>query len=219
MYIYKSPENIVQLSARMVGKQRWYTTPEGKVYPSITTILGIKEKPALIEWRKALGQQKADTETERAAKRGTAVHLMCERALQNEEDPTRDQPKDYIKLFNQLKFPLRKIDNIRMQEQALYSDVLEIAGRVDVIAEYDGVLSVIDFKTSNNNKSDEMVEDYFLQETFYALAYLELYGEAVEQVVTIMAVEKGGLPMVWKRAITPFISPLAQRIKEFYQSL
>jgi genome maintenance exonuclease 1 len=91
-----------------------------------------------------------------------------------------------------------------------------IAGRVDCIAEFDGVLSVIDFKTSNNNKDDKMIEDYFLQETFYALAYMERYGDEVNQIVTIAAVERGAVPLVFKKTITPYIIPLKRRVDEFY---
>lgn len=164
-----------------------------------------------------LGPEKAKKETDRCAERGTAVHLMAERYLNNEEDPLRDQPHEYVKLFNQLKYGLKRINNIRIQEIPLYSDEFMVAGRVDCIAEFDKVLSVIDFKTSNNNKNEEMIEDYFLQETFYALAYYELYGEPVEQIVTVMTVERGAVPLVFKKPITPYIVPLKRRIEEFYE--
>ena len=221
MLVYKhiSPSPVHELSAKMVGKQRWYKTPEGNFYPSITTVLGIKEKPALIAWRKSLGASKADAETARAAYRGEMVHLMCEKALMNNPNPTEGQKLEHIKLFTQLKFALKRIDNIRIQEKPVFSNLFEVAGRVDVVAEYEGVLSVIDFKTSNNNKSDEMVEDYFIQETFYALAYREVYGEKINRIVTIMAVENGGLPMIWRKSITPYLYPLEQRVNAFYQSL
>jgi genome maintenance exonuclease 1 len=163
-----------------------------------------------------LGVDKAKKETARCATRGTAVHLMAEKYLNNDPNPTENQPADYIKLFNQLKFGLHRINNIRIQEIPLYSDEFMVAGRTDCIGEFDGVLSVIDFKTSNNNKSEAMIEDYFLQETFYALAYLEMFGEEINQIVTITAVEKGAVPLVFKKQIIPYIIPLKRRIDEFY---
>ena len=141
---------------------------------------------------------------------------MAERYLNNEADPTRDQPNEYVRLFNQLRYGLKGIDNIRIQEIPLYSDELRVAGRTDCIAEYRGVLSVIDFKTSNGNKDEGMIEDYFLQETFYALAFYEQYGEEIDQIVTIVTVEKGAVPLVFKKPITPYIVPLIKRIAEFY---
>jgi genome maintenance exonuclease 1 len=195
---------------------RWYKTPEGDLYPSITSVLGTKEKPHLENWKKMLGPDKAKKETDRCAERGTAVHLIAEKYLNNEEDPLKGQPNEYVKLFNQIRFGLNRINNIRVQEVPLYSKEFQVAGRVDCIAEFDKVLSVIDFKTSNGNKDESMIEDYFLQETFYALAYLENFGEEILQIVTIMAVEKGAVPLIFKKNILPYVSPLKKRVNEFY---
>lgn len=204
-----------ELDAKIVNGQRWYTTPEGNKYPSVTTILGVKEKPALKEWQLSLGVDKAKKETDRCAARGEAVHYMAEQYLKNEEEPTKGQEQSNIKLFNQLKFKLNKINNIRAQEIPLYSDVLGLAGRVDCVAEYDGVLSIVDFKTSNNNKNEQMVEDYFLQCTAYAIMYNELFDEPIEDIVVLIAVEKGMTPMVYKRKIDDYIKPLLERINMF----
>jgi ATP-dependent exoDNAse (exonuclease V) beta subunit len=216
MFTHVNVPTFKELTTKTINGLRWYKTPEGNYYPSITSILGAKEKPYLESWRQMLGPDKAQKETDRCAARGTAIHLMAEKYLNNEIDPTEGQPTEYIKLFNQLKYGLKRIDNIRIQEIPLYSDEFMIAGRVDCIAEFDGVLSVIDFKTSNNNKDDKMIEDYFLQETFYALAYMERYGDEVNQIVTIAAVERGAVPLVFKKTITPYIIPLKRRVDEFY---
>ena len=154
-----------ELDAKIVNSLRWYTTPSGKKYPSVTSVLGHKEKPWLEDWRQSLGPQKADKETARCAERGEAVHELIEKYLNNESDFTRGYKAEYVTGFNQLKFYLNRINNIRTQESALYSDVLKVAGRVDCIGEYDGVLSIIDFKTSNNYKDRQMIEDYFKQIT------------------------------------------------------
>lgn len=203
----------------MRGGQRWYTTPEGKEYPSVTTILGHGEKPWLTNWRNMLGDKKADREMERAAERGTAVHEMAEKYLMNDENPTKGYRADHAKLYNQLKLRLNKIDNILAQEVHLYSDMLRIAGTVDCVAEYDGVLSVIDFKTSNNNKDEDMVYDYFLQCTAYSIAFMEMYDIMIDDIVVLIAVEKGMMPMVYKRKIDEFVQPLTQRINTFYDDM
>lgn len=197
---------------------RHYTTPDGIEYPSITTVLGFKEKPYLKDWRKMLGEEKADKEQKRCAERGTAVHELIERYLNNEDDFTRGYNSEYIRGFNQLKFYLNHINNIRLQEVALYSDTLRLAGRVDCIGEYKGKLAIIDFKTSNNNKDRSMIEDYFLQCTAYAIMWSEMTGEAIEDIIILMTVEKGLVPLVFCEKIDKYISPLLKRIDEYYKA-
>lgn len=203
----------------MVDGKRWYLTPSDEYYPSITSVLGIKPKQYLIDWRNALGAPKANKEMERTKARGEAMHLMAERYIQNDPEPTKGQIVEHIKRFNQIKIGLNCINNIRVQEGALYSDTFQVAGRVDCIADYEGVLSVIDYKSSNNNKKEDMIEDYFLQETFYALAYFEMTGEYVSQIVTLMAVERGIFPLCFKKPISPYVVPLQKRIDEFYDKM
>jgi len=209
------PEPKVEQSA--TGK-RFYITPEGNKYPSITTVLGQKEKPYLKEWRNMLGDKKAKKETERCAARGTAVHELIEHYINNEQDFTRGYKPEYVQGFNQLKPYLNHINNIRCQEVALWSDQLGVAGRVDCIGEYDGVLSIIDFKTSNNNKSRENIEDYFLQCTAYAIMWHELTGEPIEDITILMTVERGLVPLVFKEKINKYVKPLLLRIKEYQRS-
>jgi genome maintenance exonuclease 1 len=217
MFTHINTPTITELDAKITKGQRWYTTPTGKQYASVTTVLSDGPKPWLEDWRNSLGHSAADKETKRTADRGTAVHLLAEKYLNNEEGFTKGIPVDYVKLFNQIKIPLNRIDNIRAQEVPLYSDDLRLAGRVDVVGEYEKVLSIIDFKTSNNNKNDEMVEDYFLQCTAYAIMYYELFGEAIEDIVVIIAVERGMMPMVYKRKIDDYVVPLLKRINTFYE--
>lgn len=198
---------------------RYYTTPEGFKYPSITTMLGYGDKPWLMDWRESLGSQQADAEMKRAATRGTAVHLMLENHLLNNPDPTKGHVVDHIAEFNSLKQYVKKINNIVLQEAALYSDVLKIAGRVDCIAEVNGVLSIIDFKTSTNNKTEQMVQDYYLQTTFYALAFLECYGIEIEDIVIFMSVEKAAVPLVFKTKVQYHVAQLVKRINKYYKQI
>lgn len=216
MFIHTEIPEITELKSRITNNQRWYTTPSGVKYPSVTTILGAKEKPHLEAWRTSLGPVKADKETKRCADRGTAVHKMAEDYLNNEENPAKGHETSNVKLFNQLKIRMNNIDNVRAQEVPLYSDTLKIAGRVDVVGEYNGVLSIIDFKTSNGNKDEKMVEDYFIQCTAYALMYDELFNVFIEDIVVMIAVEKGMMPLLFKRKIDDYVKPLVKRINMFY---
>lgn len=218
-FIHTDTPEIIELQSTTTNKGRWYTLPSGEKLASITTILGAKEKPAITEWRMSLGPKKADKETKRCADRGEAVHLMAEHYLDNKELNFRDYKPEHVKLFNQLKFKLNKINNIRAQEIPLHSAALRVAGRVDCVAEYEDILSVIDFKTANNNKDTGMVEDYFLQATAYAIMYHEMYGVAIEDIVILIAVERGITPMVYRRKIYDYVEPLLDRINTYYNDL
>lgn len=217
MFTHTKQPNFEELETRMVNGQRWYITPTGKKYASVTTILGSEPKPAITEWRNMLGPKKADKETQRCCARGEAVHLMSEHYLKNMENPTKGHTDANIKLFNQLKFRLNKINNIRAQEIPLYSHTLKTAGRVDCVGEYDGVLSIIDFKTSNNNKDDKKILDYKLQCVAYALMYHELFDVQIDDFVILIAVEKGMMPLMFHEKVDNYIEPLLARINTFYK--
>lgn len=220
MFIHIDPQPTpLNLTDAITNGQRWYTLPSGVKYPSVTTVLGQKEKPQLTNWRNMLGPKKADKETKRCAERGTAVHKMAENFLNNIDNPTNGHSIDHQRLFRQLTMRLNKVNNIHAQELPLYSETLKVAGRVDCIAEYKGQLSVIDFKTSNNNKDIDIIEDYFLQCTAYALMYEELYGIFIENVVVLIAVEKGIMSLEFTKKIYDYIEPLVERINTFYRSL
>ena len=216
MFTHLDTISPVELKTIESSKGRLYITPEGNKYPSITTVLGSGDKPWLNDWRQSLGEAKADKEMKRAADRGTAVHLMIERLLNNEEEPTRDQKLEHIAEFNSLRLHLKKVNNILTQESALWSDMLRLAGRVDCIGEYQGVLSIIDFKTSTNDKTPAKIQDYFLQTSAYSLMFEERYGIQIDQVVIIMSVEKGVLPLVFKQRVEPYIEPLLHRINNYH---
>lgn len=215
MFIHVGPITpLPHLTDSIVNGKRFYKTPSNSKYPSITTILGHEEKQAIVDWRTSLGPKKAKKETERCSARGTIVHEMVEKYLNNEDVELLSNSEYYAK-FLQIKLPLNKINNIHVQEAALYSDELAVAGRVDCIGEYNGVLSIIDFKTSNNHKTKEMIFDYYLQATAYALMYYELTGVLIEKIVIIMSVEKG-FPLVFEQTIHAYITPLLKRIEKFY---
>lgn len=219
-FIYVAPQKELPNLKRetLATGKRHYITPDGNKYPSVTTVLGAKEKQAIVDWRNSLGQAKADKETQRAADRGSATHELIEKYLKNEPYPdfTRGYKPEYVARFNQLKLRLNKINNIRAQEAALYSDTLKLAGTVDCVAEYEGRLAIVDFKTANNNKSKEMIEDYFLQCTAYAIMWHELTDEPIENITVLISVEKGMVPMVFNETIDKYVAPLLKRVNEYY---
>lgn len=154
----------------------------------------------------------------RAADRGTAVHLMVERFLDNESNVTRDQKIEHVTEFNTLRLHLKNINNIITQETPLWSDLLRAAGRVDCVGEWQGKLSIIDFKTSTNNKTAEMIDSYWLQTTAYAIMFQERYGIQIDQAVIIMSVERGAVPLVFKRDIDQYIQPLLETINTYHKT-
>lgn len=179
-----------------IGRQ--YFTEDGSAYPSITTVLGILSKQGIMEWRKRVGEEEANKISRQAASRGTAVHKLAEDYVDNVENWKGKHMPANIASFMDIKRILDdRLDNIWMQEEFLYSDRLKTAGQVDCIAEFDGELSIIDFKTSRRVKKEEHITSYFIQMFFYAAAFLERTGVPIKQGVIIMAVD-GNEPLVFK---------------------
>lgn len=216
MFTHTNQISPIDLDSSIQFGKRWYTTPSGIQYPSVTTILGQKEKPQLESWRRSLGPKLADKKTKSAAERGIKLHEAVERYLKN-ENPGPTLELSTKKLLNQMAMHLRKIDNIVAQEIALYSDTLKIAGRVDCIANFDGTIAVIDFKTSSNNKKDEFINDYRLQTTAYALMFEEMYNIPIDNIVILIAVENGMVALKYVDTIDKYIKPLLERINDFYR--
>ena len=168
---------------------RKYSTPKGD-YPSITTILGQLSKAAIMAWRDRIGHEEANKISRQAAGRGTAVHTMCEKYVNNDPDYGKDAMPNILFDFNRIKNILdERIGLVYGQELPLYSDHLKVAGRVDCVAEFDGKLSIIDYKTSRKTKKKEWIDGYFMQECFYAIAWEERTGIPITQLVTIISVD------------------------------
>jgi len=172
------------------AKGRTYDTPSGNKYPSITTVLGVKGKDALHEWRARVGEEEANRISRIAANRGTRVHTMAEDYVNNLDPIKKGDMPHMIKNFQQLKKVLdERVGLVYAQEAALYSNHLKIAGRVDCVAMFDGVLSIIDYKTSSKPKRKDWISNYFIQEAFYAIAWEELTAMPIVNLVTIIAVD------------------------------
>lgn len=213
MFNYCPPKNIDDLKSQTLSDgKRYYTLPDGTNLPSVTTVLGAMKKDAIMAWRKRVGEDVANAISKKATSRGTNVHTLCERYLNN--DSLGDIMPDAKEMFNDIKPLLDQIDNIHYQEQALWSAKLGLAGRVDCIAEFAGTLSVIDFKTSKKVKSIKDIEDYFWQTSAYALMYEELVGTPIDQVVIIMAVENSK-PLLFIQKTEDHIDGLVKAIQYY----
>ncbi len=166
---------------------RKYVTPTGESYPSITTVLGVLSRDSIAAWRARVGEEEANKISHKATTRGTAVHDIVEKYLDNEELP-EVMPHVMASLTN-LKPSLSRIGKIFAQEAPLYSKHLGVAGRVDCVGEFDGVPSIIDFKTSKKVKKKEWIYSYFMQEAAYAIMWEERTGMPITNLVTIMDVD------------------------------
>lgn len=214
-FVFCPPKELPDLkSVTLPNGSRVYTTPNGKKLPSVTTVIGAKKKQAIMEWRQRVGEVEANKISKIATRRGTGVHTLCERYLRNE--PLGEIMPDALEMFKSIKPHLNKINNIHYQEQALWSENIGLAGRVDLIAEWAGVLSVIDYKTSKKIKKEKDIQDYFAQCTAYACMYEELVGQPIEQIVILMAVDNEQ-PLVFIQKTEDHLNNLLEHI-EFYRN-
>jgi len=197
-FVHSTDCDDIEMGVReVIDGRRVYVTPEGNVYPSITSILGQQPKPGIEEWKEKIGHQEANKIMKESAALGTMVHSLCEDYLYNEKLKCEDQ--EAISVFNRLRFLLGNIDNIHGIEIPLHSDILKVAGTADCVAEYNGVLSVIDFKTSRKPKREDWIEDYFIQAFFYSAAFFEMTGALPEQIVILVAVRNSFEVQVFKK--------------------
>ena len=189
IHLTERPELSFGMITENKNGKRHYATPSGELYPSITTVLGELNKAAISAWRKRVGETEANKISGKASRRGTRLHSVCESYIQNKEEYLNGETPHIVELFKTIEPILERVDNIQGVELALYSDHFGIAGRTDCIAEFDGTLSIIDYKTSNKIKKKEWCEKFFAQGAFYGIAYEELTSIPVPQVVIIIAVE------------------------------
>ena len=206
-----------ELTTETINRKRFYITPEGNKYPSITTVLSIRKKEGLFEWRKRVGNEVANHIARTAASRGTKVHHMCEDYLNNNLEKFVEHKKDFLPwcLFTQLRgFLDLHVNEIYAQEAGLYSDKYKVGGRVDCIAEWKGKLSIIDFKTSTKSRTDEWNENYYIQGSAYAEMFEERTGIEINQVV-ILVVTVDGTVQEFRRDKKDYIIMLEDAVTEW----
>jgi ATP-dependent exoDNAse (exonuclease V) beta subunit len=213
----KLPSLDFDLKAETTDSGRLYATPTGEKYKSITTVLSNHNKQGIMEWRDRVGAEEANKISSKAANRGTKVHKICEDYINNATNEFRLQTMmpDLKEMFFKIK-PIidEKLGDVYSQEQALYSHKLRIAGRVDLIGMWNGKLSVIDFKTSNKQKEEESIQNYFMQCTAYALMFSELTGMWIDDIVVLIATGEGEA-QIFERRIDDYVKPLMQYIDKY----
>ena len=186
----------IDLESEMTEQGRFYVTPSGIKYPSITTVLSAmqsaEKKASLQAWRDRVGEKEANKVSRQATSRGTGMHTICENYTCNFEHPMRGHMPTAIEMFKKIKPVLdERVGTIYANEIALYSDRLKAAGRSDLLSQFDGIRSIVDFKTSKKEKKEEWITDYFLQSTAYAIMVEEMYEHIkVPQIAIIIAVEE-----------------------------
>lgn len=210
----------VEMETVTIDGKRYYVTPTGGKYPSITTVIGNNsaKQAGLARWRARIGKEKAQAKSNRAAGRGTRYHKLVEDYFNNELDTEKykDMPLPWT-MFHSSREILDRINRVYLQEAALYSDVLQIAGRVDCIAEYDGELAIIDFKTAEAPKKEQYLYDYYVQECGYACMLQEVYGLSVKKLVTIVACENGDTQVKVMPPKKEYLLSLQAYIKEYQE--
>jgi len=210
------PASLTPLERETIDGVRYYKVPDLEEYlklVSITSVTSHYNREKFVKWRKKVGDKVADEITRKATSRGTDTHTLIEHYLLNDDLPTVQPLSDY--LYKIAKPTLNKIDNIHALEGSLYSKELGIAGTVDCIAEYEGELAVIDFKTSKAPKPRAWIDGYFVQAAAYACMYYELTGTPVKKLVIIMACEDGECVVYEERDKMKYMKLLVTYIKTF----
>ena len=213
MFIHKEVD-LPSLSRKSIDGVRYYTV-NNKPMVSITSVTSHFNKEIFVEWRKKVGDDEANRITKRATTRGTAVHELIESHLLN-KDVKYDKPGPKM-LFQQSKPKLKNINNIYALEKSLYSNELGVAGTVDCIAEYDGELSIIDFKTAAKPKPREWIENYFVQAVAYACMFYELTNIPVKKLVSFMTCENGEVEIYEEYDKMKYMKLLVQYIEKFVE--
>ena len=213
-YLTNMPE-MKSLAVEEVNGSRYYISPNGIKLPSMTTVLGHFKKAQIIEWRNRVGSKEADAISNRASVRGTKFHSLLESYLKNEQNIFEDVMPDMRQAFTDVQSTIDKIDNIHYIEAPLYSEVLGVAGRTDVIGEYEQVPSIIDFKTSLREKREQWISNYFEQGTGYSLMYEELTGFQINQIVIIISVDGLDQPQVFVKDRIDYIDSLMTKIEAY----
>ena len=207
-FLHKPIEIDNKLKEVTVDGKRFYETPGG-IFPSVTSVVGWDKQNFFAEWRR-----KNPEESRRVLARGTKLHSLIESYLNNEILDFDNMLPNFKVLFNQIKPELDKIQNIVAIETPLWSKTLGLAGRTDCIAEYDGKLSIIDFKASSKEKRKQDVESYFTQATAYALMFQERTGIIVENFAILISCEDG-LTQVFQNKPIKYVKKLKNVIVSY----
>ena len=207
------------LPTENIDGKRYYITPTGEKYPSVTSVTGLLNRDGIKKWRKRVGEKTANKISTQAARHGTSAHQLFEDYIRNDnfEEKFKGAMPTTQQAFISLEKELNQIGIVHGLESPLYSHNLQLAGRVDCIAEYDGKLSVIDFKTSAKPKKEEWIQNYFIQETAYAKMFEELTGESIHTIITMIAVGNGSSQLFIEQPSDRYVDQL-QELRSQYRT-
>ena len=223
MFIHETNyEPFPELQTIKYNGMRFYETPEGLKYPSITTVIDKQraKSDSLQKWRERVGEEQARLITRKAAQRGTAFHHICEDYINN-KDIQDHKGKNFLSwcMFGEMKSHIdESVGKVLMQEQPMYSNEYKVAGRCDLISEYKDDLAVIDFKTTTTEKKEEWITDYFVQATAYAKMFEEHTKLPVDKVV-IMMVSENATVQVWEKDTKNYVERLEEIVESFYDTV
>jgi hypothetical protein len=206
---------LTEMNAVTTDSGRKYQTPEGVNLPSITTVLSILSRESIAKWRAKVGHAEANRISHRASTRGTAVHEIIEKYVNNDPNFKDGYTPDIIASFLDLKPILdERLTKVYAQEAPLYSNHLGVAGRVDCVGIFDGKPSIIDYKTSMKPKRKDWIKNYFMQESAYAIMWEERTGQPITQLVTIISVDNAP-PQVFIEHRDNWVRPLRETIEKY----
>lgn len=212
-FTHREPIILPKLTAVQLNGARWYEVPSGTKYKSVSTLMSSLSNDSIMEWKRRVGEEEANKISKRATTFGTAIHKIIEDYIDNKEEYIDFAKPEEKWVFNSVKEYIDRIDSVYCQEAELYSDVLRLAGRTDCIAQYEGVDSIIDFKTARKMKKESYIESYFLQTTCYSLMFEERTGIKIPQIVIILMTYTGEIQVFKKQRKDYF-----QRLKEVLQN-
>ena len=208
------------LPTENVDGKRYYITPTGEKYPSVTSVTGLLSRKGIQEWRKRVGTETANKISTQAARHGTSAHQLFEDYIKNDnfEEKFKGAMPTTQQAFISLEKELNQIGTVHALEAPLYSHELQLAGRVDCIAEYFGnEISIIDFKTSRKPKERKWIQNYFIQETAYAKMFEELTGKKVHSLITMIAVSDGSSQLFVEQPNSDYVDQL-QELRSQYRT-
>jgi len=210
----------VELIETSENGKRFYKTPSGEKYPSVTTVLGsVMDKTKLFEWQARVGKETANKIKTRAANRGTKLHKVCEKYVLNEENFLDNNSPLTADLFKQVKpFIDKNVGDVYGIELPLYSDFLRTAGRCDMFCNLSGKNAIVDYKTSTKPKKEEWIKSYFLQLTTYGMMIEERYNINVPYIVVVIAVEDGE-PQIFPKKSDEFRDEVTTIFRNFSKEL
>jgi genome maintenance exonuclease 1 len=211
-------KSLCELNREEYNGKRYYVSPNGIKLPSVTTFLSHFKGDSILKWRKKVGEEEANRISKRASTRGTKFHSLMESYISNQERDcflTEDLMPDMKQAFFDMVPTIDRIDNVHYLETMLYSETLGLAGQVDCIAEFDGIPSIIDFKTSLKLKKEEWILNYFEQCTAYSLMYEDMTGIQCRQIVVLISVDHETQPQIFVKKRGDYVKGLYDKIVQF----